>query len=448
MVNWQSLIYRLLIFSLFSYALILLHSLYKQGDLPLDKQQLQEYGQKVQNKFQSYLRSEEQPLMGLYNVGELHSYAYFYRNYTKLLNGKRSTAGVLAPYEKDELLQWTSWFQGTIFSARAKWNGRGLVILTSTFDIRRTVLQLKTLRFLKCPLDIKVYYTQESAPIKEELEMLKQETGYEAEELSIMLSPRVRDLVTIRLAKPFAAFYSPFSQVIVADTDTVFVGDPSKLFEDLKEGVGAVFSLDRELFPGNYELAKYVLEILPQPYSDAVADGKFIQQKSSYQQDSTVIVLDKNVAWLGLIATGNLVLPPLDKLFRPKFEGEKEAFWIGFEQAKVPFEWEKRSPVSVGHIAALEGGKTNVCGGHVGHFSSKGELVWISGAYDRNSGRDSSPQPDFFKNMVDPKWAGKWSPNLCQAGEAADFSGDVKKVLEFMEANYSPDYMIKYYEKP
>lgn len=173
-----------------------------------------------------------------------------------------------------------------------------------------------------------------------------------------------------------------------------------------------------------------------------------MQQKSSYQQDSTVVTIDKNVAWLGLIATGNLVLPPLDKRFRPKFEGEKEAFWIGFEQAQAPFKWEKHVPVSVGHIAALSDKKTSVCGGHAVHFSPKGDLIWISGGYDRNSGRDASPQPDFFKNFVDPKRAGKWSPNLCQEGEAVDFPEDVKPVLEFMEKNYSPDYMVKYFEKP
>ena len=453
MVNWQSFVYRLLVFSLLAYALILCLSLYKKGDLPIDREQLQEYRRRMQSGVQNlYLNNKPQQaaqIEGLYSSGDLHSYSYFYRNYTKLLKSKRAAVGLLESYEKDGLLQWTSWFQGTLAGARAKWSGQGLVLLTSTYDLRRTVLQLKTLTFLKCPLDIKVYYTSESAPIREELDMLKQETGYEAEELSLMLPPRLRELVTVKVAKAFAAFYSPFSQVIVADSEAIFVADPRKLFEDLKDGIGAVFSLDRELFPGNNGLAKYVVEVLPQPFSNPISLGAFIQQKSSYQQDSTLVTIDKSVAWLGLIAAGNLVLPPLNKLFRAKLEGEKEAFWLGFEQAQVPFKWEGHKPVSAGHLAAFEQGRTAVCGGHSAHFSSTGaEVLWMSGGFDHNVGPGGSPQADFFKNIVDPKRAGKWSPNLCQDGDAADFTDSVKHALQFMQENYSADYMIKYYERP
>ena len=463
----HSIAYRLLVFGLSCYTIYLLIGMYRVDIHSSPKfvqqygQQFQHYGQQVQQygqQFQDYIKktyNEKFVFQNgdfnshnmLVNSSDPHSYAQFYRKYWELVSGntRRHKLAEIEKYESDHLLQWSSWFQGSLSGVRSKWKGKGIVLLTSTYDIRRTVLQLKALQFLKVPSEIKVFYTIESSPMREELEMLKRETGFEAEELTMMLPPKMRELVTIKLAKAFAAFYSPYEKVIVADSETVFVADPTTLFDDMDDS-GGLFALDRNLFPGNYELAKYVIDILPQPFSRAVANGYFVTQKSSYQQDSTVVVINKSIGWLGLIAVGNLLLPPLDKMFRPKFDGEKEAFWIGFEQAGVPFKFEKVKPVSAGHLAKVSQ-ETLVCGGHILHFFENGSPAWISGGFDRNTGRDSSPQAEFFRNIADPNKAGKWYPNLCQEGESIDFPSKAKPVLEFMAEKYSPDYMQKYFEE-
>jgi hypothetical protein len=457
-MSWTLFAYRLVLLALGTYAIWLVLGMYV---VPAPRRQ-----QLIRRVYDNYRTLQEEvnvlttkpedldPNAILVNQTDAHAYAHFYRQYHKLLSQfpKSKLAEAVKDFEAHDLLRWARGNdddqdnEGGVQGVVRSWRGDGLVLVCSSFTLRRTIHQLKTLKQHGSTLPVRVYYTWDGALDNGELKLLKEETGQVAYNLSDSLPFYIRRNVTTDVAKPFAAYFSPYARTVVADHEVVFVADPRPLLRgDLSEEKGAIFFRDRKLFPGNFELVRHVLETLPQPLSESVADGYWMQQRSSYQQDSSVVVVDKRVAFLGIIAAANLVLSPLKDTIRRRFENEKEAWWLGFEQARSPFIWEKIEPVSIGYLQSMPGGTTRVCGGHTLHYRGNGEPVWISGGYDRNTGPGGSPQPDTFNNVIDRTQAGQWHAQLCQDGEARGLE-DLQAAMSILKQTYSSDYQWKYFE--
>jgi hypothetical protein len=137
----QSLAYRALVFGLCCYTIYLGSSLYKINIPSSPKfvqqygQQFQQYGHQVQQygqQFQDYIKKtyhekfvfQNGDFNGhnqLLNTSDPHSYSFFYRNYWDLVSGsnRRAKVAEIEKYESDPLLQWSSWFQGSLTGVRS-----------------------------------------------------------------------------------------------------------------------------------------------------------------------------------------------------------------------------------------------------------------------------------------------------------------------------------------
>jgi hypothetical protein len=144
--------------------------------------------------------------------------------------------------------------------------------------------------------------------------------------------------------KPFAMVASSFSEVLLADADAVFLEKPDVLFEvsGYKE-TGTLFFHDRDHW------REYASEITHgfignqlglRPPSSRLSHSKFWQKKGIYEQESGVVLANKNnpEVFVGLLFaawqnTGQI----RDQTTYRVFWGDKESYWLAFELADIPY---------------------------------------------------------------------------------------------------------------
>jgi hypothetical protein len=103
--------------------------------------------------------------------------------------------------------------------------------------------------------------------------------------------------------KPFAMLASNFSQVILSDADVFFFKKPESFLEDTGfKKTGSLFFYDRTLGPNWDRGRKWMLSFLPimRPH---VRKSRWLQLRSTHEQESGVVAIDKSKAVLGLMAT-------------------------------------------------------------------------------------------------------------------------------------------------
>jgi hypothetical protein len=136
--------------------------------------------------------------------------------------------------------------------------------------------------------------------------------------------------------KPFAILASSFKNVILIDADVVLLSRP-EFFFTVKEyqRFGAWFFCDRTQYwwaPSEIQSTpKMVLDLLLNPISKTAAVNRILVGKSYHEQESGVVVIDKNRHLLGLLAICALNHGELREVMYNHFWGDKETFWLGLE---------------------------------------------------------------------------------------------------------------------
>ncbi|KAI9279197.1 mannosyltransferase putative-domain-containing protein [Umbelopsis sp. AD052] len=183
--------------------------------------------------------------------------------------------------------------------------------------------------------------------------------------------------------KPFAVLASSFSQVILSDADSFFFKNPESLLIDPGyRKTGSLFFYDRTYISGWDGGRKWMLSFLP-TMSPLVHKTRFFTLTSKHEQESGVVVIDKQKALLGLMSTCRMN----DKRERSevtysRVHGDKETFWIGYEVMQTGYAFVKSHAAVVGGLGD-GGAATQVCGNMV-HLDIDGRPWWWNGGLLRN----------------------------------------------------------------
>ncbi|KAF9932000.1 hypothetical protein BGZ67_004927 [Mortierella alpina] len=302
---------------------------------------------------------------------------------------------------------------------------RGIVMCVGNKHWTYARTTVKVLReVLRSSLPIEIYYAGEQDLSLENREWFEQLEGVSVIDISTKLD---QDMLQISgpVIKPFAMLVSRFEEVILIDSDAYFLQDPAVLFEDggYKE-VGTVFFYGRTVprRAAGVNKRAWLYSYLP-TVSNHPSKTRWFRSKGDQNQDSGVVVLNKRIHFLGLLAICkmNNVQERNQVTYRTTW-GEKESFWIGMEMIQerysfvrfgggiigdlgdaVPYKGDESSSLrnygaspseSRGYRPSLSASafvrRDRVCGNQL-HFSYKGQPLWWNNGLVRDKSIENSP---------------------------------------------------------
>ncbi|KAF9287818.1 hypothetical protein BGZ68_001235 [Mortierella alpina] len=302
---------------------------------------------------------------------------------------------------------------------------RGIVMCVGNKHSTYARTTVKVLReVLQSHLPIEIYYAGEQDLSRENQKWFEQWEDVSVIDISTKLD---QDMLQIAgpIIKPFAMLASRFEEAILMDSDAYFLQDPAVLFEDggYKE-VGTVFFYDRTVPSKAAGVNKraWLYNYLP-TVSNHPSKTRWFRSKGDQDQDSGVVVLNKRIHFLGLLAICKMndVQERNQVTYRATW-GEKESFWIGMEMIQerysfvrfgggvigdlgdaAPYKGEKSSSWKNNDISMSENRgfkpslstsafvrRERVCGNQL-HFNYKGQPLWWNSGLVRDKSMQNSP---------------------------------------------------------
>lgn len=273
---------------------------------------------------------------------------------------------------------------------------RGLVITTGSKMLPLTLHVIGSVRSIwNCQLPIEVFYNGEKDLPADSRRRLESLPGVRIIDLNSIF-----DISGLELkgwdVKPFAMLASSFESVLLLDADVVFAKSPEIYFKFKEfEQSGTLFFYDRILGPVNVDYKAWFRTILPEPFSEKLTKSLLYQAKTSYQQESGIVLIDKGKRLWGLLAACLLNRPREKQKMAQATWGEKETFWIGFEMAEEPYEFLETDAGSIGVAVYNRFVKQHVLCGHLAHFDKDGDLLWFNDGIVEDK-RTKNPLPGTF----------------------------------------------------
>ncbi|KAG0205529.1 hypothetical protein BGX28_002828 [Mortierella sp. GBA30] len=363
-----------------------------------------------QDQFYTLESTELAPIVKLFQKMERTLFPWILKHYTTSFDLYRETT-----------LSYRA--KGSVPTAQSK--SRGIVMCVGdkhAVYARTTVRVLREL--LQSKLPIEIYYAGD-----QDLSLENRKWFQQFEDLSVIdITTKLdQDLLQISgpTIKPFAMLVSPFEEVILMDSDAYFLQDPAILFEDggYKE-VGTVFFYDRTVpsKAAGVNKKSWLYNYLPS-VSNHPSKTRWFRSKGDQDQDSGVVVLDKRIHFLGLLAVCKMndVLERKQATYRATW-GQKESFWIGMEMIQerysfirfgggvigdlgdaVPYKEGvslyadsdpsnngQNSRTSPSRYISSSARKDRVCGNQL-HFNYKGQPLWWNSGLVRDKTTENSP---------------------------------------------------------
>ncbi|KAJ3318678.1 hypothetical protein HDU93_003860, partial [Gonapodya sp. JEL0774] len=237
---------------------------------------------------------------------------------------------------------------------------RGIVLTAAKgLQTRMAMVSIKSIRATGCQLPIEVYYVGDSDLDESSRTRIKAlGNGYDVvtRDLTQTVDPWTAGLVGWA-AKPFAAMFSPFSEVLLQDADVVWLRTPNEVFEDtVYKTTGTLFYFDRRAFTKSKDKRYNFVSSLIAPHlkSLPVPTENFILRRTSNDvQDSGVVAVDKGKRenFYGLLATCKLNAFVESLVTYDHVHGDKDTFWIGWEMAGFrTYGWTPWPMVSMGYL--------------------------------------------------------------------------------------------------
>ncbi|KAG0313338.1 hypothetical protein BGZ97_010266 [Linnemannia gamsii] len=270
---------------------------------------------------------------------------------------------------------------------------------------RTTVKVLRDV--LKSSLPIEIYYVGEQDLSKENRAWFEKVQGVKVIDITTRLDQSLLHL-SGSVIKPFAMLVSQFQEVILIDADTYFLQDPEILFDDGGyEEVGTVFFYARTVPNKNSKVSQaskraWLDAALPSVSSHPFKT-RWFRSKGDQDQDSGVVVMDKRIHFLGLLAICKMndVLERNQATYRATW-GEQESFWIGLEMIQERYSFIRFGGGVIGDLGdsvpykqdstsnASSVKMDRVCGNQL-HFNHKGQPLWWNSGLVRDKTTDGSP---------------------------------------------------------
>lgn len=279
---------------------------------------------------------------------------------------------------ESKLFPWINKHKGITGLRRSFVSEEGIVIATGQRYFSMAVHAIKTVRLWNCTLPIEVFHLGGTDLHPESIEYLNSMQGVTVVDIGTIFDMNILKLKSWDI-KPFALLGSSFRKVILMDADAVFTRPPTVLFEaDEFKASGTAFFYDRFFVNHKANYVEWFNSIIPMPHSQKLKESQLYKGKSTYEQESGVVVIDKDRRLMGLLAACLLNGESERKEIHSKTHGEKETFWLGFEIAQEPYEYLEPQAGLVGKaVKNAQTGQIMLCG-HVAHFDKKGNLLWFN----------------------------------------------------------------------
>ena len=262
--------------------------------------------------------------------------------------------------------------------------------------------------------------------------------------------------------KPFAILASSFEQVIIADSDVVFLQSPERLFDHPGYNeTGTLFFHDR-LVGGSNDVHNWWRSVMQdRTPSSMMAESLFWAGKTIHEMESGAVVFNKDnrsvmfgllyVAWmntrviraeityrqtLGTVLTQFAVgcrrymqIPECafnlasyaDYFFDHSGNvtascfaaGDKESYWMAFELAKIPYHFDPVYASAIGHVTkAPITGTILLCPSHLLHLDHEANPMWYNGSLFRGK-RAPKSQRQWMNPVVWAPDTGSWDGTAC-----------------------------------
>ncbi|KAJ1562416.1 hypothetical protein HK096_010149 [Nowakowskiella sp. JEL0078] len=213
---------------------------------------------------------------------------------------------------------------------------------TGSWHFQMAVHSILSLRHgLNCNLPIEIFYNGEADLNQRQVQVLKQLPGVSPIDINKVFD--LRGTVGGWEIKPFAMLGSSFQEVIFLDADVLFLQlnkkekNPEMLFKS--QGyvkTGTTFFHDRSIGNGIMEAHIWTQSFLRHP-TQITQQTRFWKHKSSHEQESGVIVVDKRKSFSELLTACSLNHGLIGKKLYSMFHGDKESYWISWEMNQSPY---------------------------------------------------------------------------------------------------------------
>lgn len=277
---------------------------------------------------------------------------------------------------------------------------KGIVITTGMKTFAMTVHLIQSIRKVyKSDLPIEIFYNGAKDLTSSAIKLLDRLPKVKALDLNTIFSLSGQQLNGWDL-KPFAMLASSFQQVMLLDADVVLMQSPDIFFTLPQfEQNGALFFRDRIMALRAFDYPKWFNGIIPPPHRETLRATEMYQGKTTYQQESGSVIIDKSRGLFGLLAACLLNLPGPKQILHQGTHGEKEAYWIGFEIAEEPYEFYAGRNGAIG-LAKMP----NELSGKIAHFDTQDQLLWFNDGILENKHIPNSKIANLQQVAFDGKW--------------------------------------------
>eukprot|EP00833_Pecoramyces_ruminatium_P018045 jgi/Orpsp1_1/1192077/evm.model.d7180000090449.1 len=185
-------------------------------------------------------------------------------------------------------------------------HGRGIVMCVGDRQFKFALSTIDAFRnILKCELPIEVFYNGNDDLSRENRNTL---LSYEDVYVSDLTTYFDNSIVENSGwdSKPYAILASRFEEVMLMDSDVTYLRDPEELYEE--EGyknTGTLYFMDRSIFPEPYEGTEWLSSWMVNPLPET-ASLRFLNGTTTYEMESSTVVMHKTKTILGLLATCKL----------------------------------------------------------------------------------------------------------------------------------------------
>jgi hypothetical protein len=234
--------------------------------------------------------------------------------------------------------------------------------------------------------------------------------------------------------KAFALLVSSFKSPMLIDADVVFFQSPDVLFQsDLFMDYGALFFHDRSLYTQGKETLDWFKNLMPSPPSPYSQALRIFNQKTAHEQESGVVMVNKEKNLIGLLATCLLNVGKIRDFSYKRVFGDKETFWLGFETVQVPYIFNPTLPGTAGVSKKDDSGQYKICSRQLVHVDREGVPIWVNGGIAVSKYEKDSPLAELKEYLAEP---GEWelhSENVAclkKSEPPVKFSAALNKVVE------------------
>lgn len=246
--------------------------------------------------------------------------------------------------------------------------------------------------------------------------------------------------------KPFAVLASSFSEVILADADTVFLQPPEVLFaQPGYVAKGALFFHDRLIDKGRYKGRTEWWKAQVARPSPEVKKSLAWTEGYAEEGDSGVVVVDKGRlgVWIGLLhAAWQNSKAVREKVTYRVTYGDKESWWFGMELTEGGYEFERYYGGVAGWLGDRngvidpdnnsKGREVGVCSYVIAHVDEEDKLLWYNGSLLKNKIKDQETFLVPTHWMVNGTWEKgvKGQFSCMRGGRAVELTREERGVLE------------------